>query len=161
MTHIQAGRKVDPLLPDASPSETRRVAGIPWRSAARWPTIAALLAAAAAHIPVTAPHLHEAPYIGALFIALTVACLALAAALAISDSTIVWDVTMLVCGLAVLAYVLSRTVGLPQITDDIGNWAEPLGIVSISTETIAVLCGIIGSIRHRTSPTASSGPEMS
>ena len=127
---------------------SRRSTDIPIRSAARWPAIAALLVAAAAHIPVIAPHLAEAPYIGALFIALTVACLILAAALCIADTRTVWDLTILVAGLAVLAYVLSRTVGLPEIGDDVGNWAEPLGLVSIISESVAVLCGCMASARR-------------
>lgn len=105
--------------------------------------IPALLAAAAAHIPVIDSHLHEAPYIGVLFIALTVACAGLAVALGVSDTPTMWDLTVWVAGLAVLGYVLSRTVGLPQITDDIGNWAEPLGIVSIAAESVAVACGVL------------------
>jgi hypothetical protein len=32
---------------------------------------------------------------------------------------------------AIAAFVISRTVGLPQGTDDIGNWTEPLGMTSL------------------------------
>lgn len=120
----------------------RRPADLPRRSAARWLAIPALLTAAAAHVPVIPSHLQEAPYIGVLFIALTIACVALAVALGVSDSRTVWDLTVWLAGLAVLAYVLSRTVGLPQITDDIGNWSEPSGIVSIVAESVAVVCGV-------------------
>lgn len=140
-----------PVPAATATARTRRPADTPRRSPARWPAVAALLVAAAAHVPVTAPHLHEAPYIGALFIGLTVACVVLAAALAVADTPTVWDLTIWVCGLAVLAYVLSRTVGLPQITDDIGNWAEPLGVVSIAAESAAALCGLAASrVRRRT-----------
>ncbi len=35
---------------------------------------------------------------------------------------------------AFAAYALTRTVGLPQDTGDIGNWGEPLGVVSLIAE---------------------------
>jgi hypothetical protein len=40
---------------------------------------------------------------------------------------------------AVVAYVLSRTTGLPTDTLDIGNWNCSLGIAAISTETLVVM----------------------
>jgi hypothetical protein len=39
------------------------------------------------------------------------------------------------CGWTVLGYVLSRGPGLPNYTDDIRNWAEPLGVASLAVET--------------------------
>ena len=49
------------------------------RSAAQWIASGLLLAAAATQVPLVAKHLEEAPYIGILFIALSVVCVALAA----------------------------------------------------------------------------------
>ncbi|MGH3261203.1 MAG: hypothetical protein ACRDNS_04320, partial [Trebonia sp.] len=51
----------------------------------------------------------------------------------------VWASTAFVGAIAILAYVLSRSVGLPQIHDDIGHWADPLGIVAIVGEAVMVL----------------------
>jgi hypothetical protein len=112
----------------------------PLTSRLRYP--AALLAAVAglAHVPVTPEHLNEAEYIGILFLALTIACVVLAAALLVWDSPIVWVAIGGACLLAVVAFILSRTVGLPLISDDIGNWTERLGVVSVLTETgVAIL----------------------
>jgi hypothetical protein len=39
-------------------------------------------------------------------------------------------------------YIISRTVGLAGVSDDIGNWKEPLGLISMSTEACLVLLGI-------------------
>ena len=36
--------------------------------------------------------------------------------------------------LVIVGYVLSRTTGLPQSSDDIGNWSEPLGMASLFVE---------------------------
>ncbi|MFG2596288.1 hypothetical protein [Streptomyces sp. NPDC048445] len=88
-------------------------------------------------------HLKEAPYIGALFIALTAVCIALALTLPFHDSPTVWALTAAVTAAAVLAYALSRTVALPQIGDDVGNWTEPLGLLSITTEFLSAARSVI------------------
>jgi hypothetical protein len=51
----------------------------------------------------------------------------------------VWALADLVASGAILAYVLSRTIGLPTDTLDIGNWNCALGTADISTETLIVL----------------------
>ena len=113
------------------------------RSPLRWLAAATLVASGIVHIPVIPMHLEEAPYIGYLFIALTAVCFALAAAVLLVDSMLVWAAGGVVTALAVIAYVLSRTVGLPQIQDDIGNWSEPLGIAAITAETLTVLLAVV------------------
>jgi hypothetical protein len=45
-------------------------------------------------------------------------------------------------GLTFLAYVLSRSVGLPGDHEDIGNWGEPLGIASLVAEGVVVLAAV-------------------
>ena len=50
-----------------------------------------------------------------------------------------WALTATTTGLAIVAYVLSRTVGMPQMDDDIGNWAEPLGLLSLAAEGLTLL----------------------
>lgn len=108
--------------------------GSPWRAL----VIAAALVAAIAHVPVIAPHLDEAPYMGALFILLTVACLALAAVLAVHDSERVYALSVLTCGLAIIGYAATRLVAFPMLADDVGNWFEPLGVVSVLAEVVVV-----------------------
>ena len=55
----------------------------------------------------------------------------------------VWVAVAGTCGAAVAAYVWSRAVGLPQIADDVGHWTEPLGVVSIAAEAVAVACAAV------------------
>lgn len=112
------------------------------RSPARLPTAVVLLIVAVVHVPVTPEHLEEATYIGVLFIALSVACVALAALLLIVDSHPVWLATVTVNALAVMAYVASRSTGLPQIGDDVGNWTEPLGMAAVLAEVVSTLIAI-------------------
>jgi hypothetical protein len=42
-------------------------------------------------------------------------------------------------GATLVAYAVSRSVGLPAATHDIGNWAEPLGLASLFVEGVVVL----------------------
>ncbi|MGH3472776.1 MAG: hypothetical protein ACRDPG_12145 [Nocardioidaceae bacterium] len=128
----------------------------PVRTTWRYPAAALAIAAGMAHVPVTPAHLQEAPYIGVLFILLTVACVLLATALLISDVPLVWLSLGGVCLLAVIGYAVSRTIGLPMMADDIGNWGEPLGIVSIATETLVVMLAAV-TLRQRRRPVHSTG----
>jgi hypothetical protein len=108
----------------------------------RWPLAAAATVAAAAHIPVISPHLEEAPYMGVLFIALTSACLILAAAALMYDSPAVYAASAFTCGSAVLGYAATRLIAFPMLADDVGNWYEPLGVVSVLSETAVVVLSI-------------------
>jgi hypothetical protein len=121
----------------------------PLRSPWRWPAALALLVTGAVHIPVTPEHLEEAPYIGLLFAALTMACLVLAIAVLAFDVPAVWLLSGSVSGAAVFAYLLSRTVALPQIGDDVGHWFEPLGMAAISAETLTAVIAASILFRHR------------
>ncbi|MBV9336831.1 MAG: hypothetical protein JO243_13180 [Solirubrobacterales bacterium] len=89
-------------------------------------------------------HLREAPYAGALFIALSAAALASALLLMAVEHELVWTGAAALCLAAVLGYVLSRSVGLPSMSDDIGDWFNPLGIAAVACETGAVIiCSIV------------------
>jgi hypothetical protein len=124
----------------------------PWR----YLLVPAMLAAAIAHIPVIAPHLDEAPYMGALFIVLTAACTVLALSLVVVDSSALYLASAVTCGLAVLGYAATRIVAFPMLADDVGNWLEPLGVVSIATETVVVCCAIAALRPARPVATASA-----
>jgi hypothetical protein len=112
------------------------------RSPWRFVVAAACLTAAAAHLPVIEDHLQEAPYMGVLFIVLSVACVLEAVAMLGRDARVVYAAVMVTCAAAVGAYIWSRAAGLPQIADDVGNWTEPLGIVAITAESAAVLASL-------------------
>lgn len=118
----------------------------PWRLVAA----AAAIAEAAVHIPVIEDHLKEAPYIGIAFVLVTVAGFVLAQLLLTADTRAVWLSTVAVSGLALAAFILSRTVGLPQVQDDIGDWSDPLGIVAIVSEAIMLATAIVHLSTHRT-----------
>jgi hypothetical protein len=115
---------------------------------------AAAAVAAIAHVPVIGPHLEEAPYMGVLFVVLTAACAVLGVAALVRGGRAVYLLTVLTCGLAVLGYAATRLVAFPMLADDVGNWLEPLGVVSIVSESIAVAAALVGLRRGslRTAP---------
>jgi hypothetical protein len=121
----------------------------PLGSPLRWPAAAAALVAAAAHVPVIPEHLREVPYVGALFVGLVVVCVVGAGALALRDTPIVWGVLSAVCLSAVTAYAVSRGVGLPGMPDDIGDWNNPLGVISVTSEALATVLGAVAMTAHR------------
>ena len=73
------------------------------------------------------------PYIGWMYIGLIAAAVTLAGTLAQTSDTRVWVAAggLVLC--TIVAYVLSRTTGLPQSTDDIGNWGQTLGMAMLFT----------------------------
>lgn len=127
--------------------------------ALRFPAAVFLYAAAGVHLPLIREHLHEAPYIGWLFIALAVTAAALATALLLRDSLVLWLLTAAASASAITAYVLSRSVGLPQIPDDIGDWSDPRGVAALAVESAALVLAVGAlSAQVRRGPRRSAGP---
>ncbi|MGC4111721.1 MAG: hypothetical protein QM747_15155 [Nocardioides sp.] len=102
----------------------------------QWVASLLLFVAAGTHVPLIHEHLEEAPYVGVLFVALSVACVALGLAVLVLDAPGLWLLSAAVCLAAVVAFMASRTIGLPQIGDDIGNWTEPLGFPAVVSEAL-------------------------
>jgi hephaestin len=129
-------------------------------SGLRYAAAAAAIVAAAAHVPVTEDHLEQATYIGVLFIALGIACVLEAAMLVRRDTRFVWTAVTVTGAAAIAAFVWSRAVGLPLITDDVGNWNEPLAIVAVAAEALMTLLGLaaLGVLRVSTTSQARRRP---
>jgi hypothetical protein len=86
-------------------------------------------------------HLREAPYAGALFIAVSAAALGLAVLVLVRGDQLVWAGGAALALSAVLAYIASRSIGLPSLGDDIGDWLNPLGVAALLCEAgTALLC---------------------
>jgi hypothetical protein len=86
----------------------------------------------------------ETPYLGWLYVALIVGCVAVASALVHSSDPRAWTAAALLPLGAIVGYTLTRTVGLPQAMDDIGNWGEPLGMASLFVEgSLVALSGAV------------------
>jgi hypothetical protein len=116
-------------------------------SSRRWPIVTLLFVASLAHVPVIPAHLQEAPYMGVLFILFTLAAFTLAAVLAAGPAPALSRVAGVLCAAAVLAYAVTRIVALPDLADDVGNWTEPLGLVSVTSELGVVLLTTVAARR--------------
>ncbi|MDQ6686459.1 MAG: hypothetical protein M3Z50_02415 [Actinomycetota bacterium] len=121
------------------------------RSPARWGAAVLLVVVALVHLPLVPAHLKEAPYVGWLFIAFVVVCLALAVALVLADTSVAWLASGSVALAALVAFLVSRTVGLPQLGDDMGNWTDPLGYPAMASEALMTGLAALILIRRRTS----------
>ena len=115
----------------------------------RGAAILGLVVTAGTHVPLVREHLEEAPYVGWLFIALSAVALVLALALLVADTPVVWAITAAVALASLIAFVVSRTVGLPQIGDDIGNWADPLGYPALAAEAVVAFVSAATLLRTR------------
>jgi hypothetical protein len=105
----------------------------------RWLTALLLAAIAGIHIALVPAHLREAPYAGWLFITLSASAVAVAILLVLLGHRMVWRGAGALSIMAALAYVASRSVGLPSLSDDLGDWLNPLGVAALLCETTAAL----------------------
>jgi len=86
----------------------------------------------------------ETPYMFWLYMALIAGCVVAGAAVLFHRSR---TALLAAAGLAasvIAAFVLDRTVGLPNATGDIGNWLEPLGLASLVVEGLVVAIALGG-----------------
>src|SRR3954447_21029120 len=83
----------------------------------------------------------ETPYMGWMYVGLMISCLAVAAALLHTHSREAWVATIALPASAIVGFVLTRTVGLPQAHEDIGNWSEPLGLAALFVEGAVIAVG--------------------
>jgi hypothetical protein len=68
--------------------------------------------------------------------------------LAVRDPALLWTVLAAACGAAVVLYLVSRGPGMPGMSDDIGDWANELGLVSVASETIVVVLACLTLLRR-------------
>jgi formate hydrogenlyase subunit 3/multisubunit Na+/H+ antiporter MnhD subunit len=82
-----------------------------------------------------------------LFILFTTAAFLLAAVLAARPAPVLYPVAAVLCAAAVLAYAATRIIAFPELADDVGNWTEPLGMVSVAAELGVVLVSTVAARR--------------
>ena len=90
---------------------------------ARGVAVVGLAGVALIHLLDSLGKFQETPYMGWMYIALMLSCLAAAAALIHTNSRAAWLATLALPASAIIGFTLTRTVGLPQAHDDIGNWS--------------------------------------
>ncbi len=95
-----------------------------------------LIGIAVVHIMDLPDKWEEVRYLGVAYVGLIIAATVLAERMVKVGSRL--DV-LAAFGLAVsviLGFVINRSVGMPQAMGDIGNWWEPLGLVSLFIEAL-------------------------
>jgi hypothetical protein len=80
----------------------------------------------------------ETPYMGWMYVGLIVACLAAAGALLRANLREAWLAAVALPAAAIAGFTLTRTVGLPQAHEDVGNWSEPLGLAALFVEAAVI-----------------------
>lgn len=120
-----------------------------------WAGIGLIAASGVIHLVETPEYFQEMPYIGVLF-GLSVAGALLAAFGIARRERWGWLLGVVVAGGSFIAYLLSRTIGLPGFREN--SWeefAEPLGLLSLLVEGLFlvvaanVLAGREGAARPR------------
>jgi hypothetical protein len=122
----------------------------------RTAAIVGLLGIAVTHVAEVGDKLEESAvrYQAYLFIALIAGCIALAVVARRAPERPWWTGVLAVSVLPFIAFVVSRTAGLPGGEDDIGAWAEPSGIASLVFEAVTAIVAVrawqlLGSTRAR------------
>jgi len=102
--------------------------------------IAILLLIGADHVAAFPSHFGASAYIGALFLALSVACVALCVGI-MRRLAFAWYAGALIQVTAIALFVLSRTTGLPGYRDD--DWLDPLAGVPLGAIALATEAGFL------------------
>ncbi len=111
---------------------------------------AGLVGVAIVHLLDAPGKLEETPYLGVLFLGLIAASLLVGEVILRGSGTIGWLAGAALAAATILGYVVSRTIGLPGAPeDDIGNWSEPLGMVSLMVEAVVVWLCVTGWLSAR------------
>lgn len=101
-----------------------------------------LLGMALIHVLDAIPTFPHLPYKGWLYVGLIVSAVAVAGWLVRGASRRVWSAAAGLAAAAILAFIYSRTVGLPGAADDVGNWSEPIGVAALFVEsTVLAVAG--------------------
>ncbi|MBC7590496.1 MAG: hypothetical protein H7226_05555 [Salinibacterium sp.] len=98
----------------------------------------ALAVTAAIHVLDLPGKIEEVPYLAVAYVFLIVASFVIMERI-FRGGKVIDYVAAIALSLAILfAFVVNRTVGMPGATDDIGNWLEPLGLLSLVVESFIV-----------------------
>jgi len=95
------------------------------------------------------PGTKDPQYVQIMYYALEAAGVAAAALLLTRPARVGWFLALGVAVGPILGYVLSRGPGLPNYTDDVGNWTEPLGVISLVVEGVLLIVTVAALLTRR------------
>ncbi|MGB3735041.1 MAG: hypothetical protein WA964_08805 [Ilumatobacter sp.] len=99
---------------------------------------AGLAGTAYIHLEELSGKFAEVPYLGVGYALLSIACVVSIIMIA-TRNKLGWYLGGATALATFVGFVLTRTVGLPASTDDIGNWSESIGTWSLVAEGVVVL----------------------
>lgn len=126
----------------ASPRRRRRKPRAETSRAAEALGALSLLGVAATHLLDLGHKLEDAPYLGVAFIVLIGGSI-VAAVLLLGGrhAPVAWRIGVTLSVGAMLGYILSRSIGLPQLAGHVGHWADPVGMAALTFEAVIVVLG--------------------
>lgn len=98
----------------------------------------------AVHVMDLPGKISEVPYLGLMYVAVIVLAGVLMHRIMNGPSHRDYLATAGLAGAVFIGFVINRTVGMPGATDDIGNWLEPLGLLSLVIEGWVVAAALVG-----------------
>lgn len=104
-----------------------------------WSGIVLILVVGIIHVVDAPDSFDDAAYKGWLFYANGAAALLSAWGIYRGSRAWGWNFGFLIAAGSFVAYIVSRTVGLPQIPPEPDAWLEPLGVASLVAEGLFVL----------------------
>ena len=105
----------------------------------KWLAIVVILGAGLIHALEARDAFGEATYKGLLFVGNGVGAVVAAIGIHRNQRALGWLLGLLIAGGAILAYVASRTIGLPGLPAEPDAWLEPMGVASLLCETVFVI----------------------
>ena len=97
-----------------------------------------LASVAAIHILDLPGKFAETPYLAAFYVALIIASFVLTERLFVAGTRRDFLAAAALSTAVIVGFTINRTVGMPGATGDIGNWLEPLGLLSIVVEAFVL-----------------------
>lgn len=98
----------------------------------------------AVHVMDLPGKISEVPYLGVMYIGVIVLAGVLMQRIMKRPSHRDYLAVAGLAGAVFIGFVINRTVGMPGATDDIGNWLEPLGLLSLVVEGWLVAVALMG-----------------
>lgn len=100
--------------------------------------VSGLISVAAIHILDLRGKMEETPYLGFGYILVIVASLLIVERIISGGTQTDFLAAAALCSAVLVGFVINRTVGMPGAKGDIGNWWEPLGLLSLVVEALVV-----------------------
>lgn len=97
----------------------------------------------AVHVMDLPGKMEEVPYIGFMYIGVILLAGFLIHRIISGATRYDYLAAAALAAAVIVGYIVNRTVGMPGATDDIGNWWEPLGFLSVVVEAWVIVLGLM------------------